>query len=96
MSGSPAQVATGHSPTTVDDQAQKLEPPQHQASPGLGKGPLQSDITPRRIQTQLRKKIGPFLDLCVSSLRRGHANLLCIVPILSDVSEETKGESSFQ
>ena len=26
----------------------------------------------------------PLLDLCVSSLRRGHANLLCIVPILSD------------
>ena len=25
-----------------------------------------------------------FLNLCVSSLRRGHANLLCIVPILSD------------
>jgi hypothetical protein len=25
-----------------------------------------------------------FLDLCVSSLRRGHANLLCIVPILTD------------
>ena len=24
-----------------------------------------------------------FLDLCVSSLRRGHANLLCIVPILT-------------
>ncbi len=23
--------------------------------------------------------------LCVSSLRRGHANLLCIVPILTDV-----------
>ena len=23
-----------------------------------------------------------LLDLCVSSLRRGHANLLCIVPIL--------------
>ena len=23
------------------------------------------------------------LDLCVSSLRRGHANILCIVPILS-------------
>jgi Flp pilus assembly protein TadB len=37
------------------------------------------------------KKFGPFLDLCVSSLRRGHANLLCIVPILSDVSEETEG-----
>ncbi|GJR23413.1 hypothetical protein Tco_0971940 [Tanacetum coccineum] len=36
------------------------------------------------------KKIGPFLDLCVSSLRRGHANLFCIVPILSDVPEGTR------
>ncbi|WZZ84406.1 hypothetical protein YC2023_112985 [Brassica napus] len=36
-----------------------------------------------------QKKFGPFLDLCVSSLRRGHANLLCIVPILSDVPEGT-------
>jgi hypothetical protein len=34
------------------------------------------------------KKFGPFLDLCVSSLRRGHANLLCIVPILSDVPKD--------
>ena len=25
-----------------------------------------------------------LLDLCVSSLRRGHANLLCVVPILMD------------
>ena len=25
-----------------------------------------------------------LLDLCVSSWRRGHANLLCIVPILTD------------
>ena len=25
-----------------------------------------------------------LLDLCVSSLRRGHANVLCIVPILTD------------
>ena len=25
-----------------------------------------------------------LLELCVSSLRRGHANLLCIVPILTD------------
>ena len=38
---------------------------------------------------KMRKKFGPFLDLCVSSLRRGHANLLCIVPILSDVPEGT-------
>ena len=25
-----------------------------------------------------------LLDLCVSSVRRGHANILCIVPILRD------------
>ena len=31
-------------------------------------------------------KLGTLLDLCVSSLRRGHANLLCIVPILSEDS----------
>ena len=32
----------------------------------------------------LQKKLCTLLDLCVSSLRRGHANLLCIVPILTD------------
>ena len=25
-----------------------------------------------------------LLDLCVSSLRRGHANIICIVPIFTD------------
>ena len=30
------------------------------------------------------KKSSTLLDLCVSSLRRGHANLLCVVPILTD------------
>ena len=29
-------------------------------------------------------KLFTLLDLCVSSLRRGHANLLCIVPSLTD------------
>ena len=42
------------------------------------------------------KKMVTLLDLCVSSLRRGHANLLCIVPILTDDPEgnpmEDKGE----
>jgi hypothetical protein len=33
---------------------------------------------------ELPKKLFTLLDLCVSSLRRGHANLLCIVPILTD------------
>jgi hypothetical protein len=32
----------------------------------------------------VNKKLFTLLDLCVSSLRRGHANLLCIVPILTD------------
>ena len=34
-----------------------------------------------------------LLDLCVSSLRRGHANLLCIVPILTD---DPRRESSWR
>ena len=33
---------------------------------------------------QNAKKMVTLLDLCVSSLRRGHANLLCIVPMLTD------------
>ena len=33
------------------------------------------------------KKFETILDLCVSSLRRGHANLLCIVPIFTDDPE---------
>ena len=32
-------------------------------------------------------KIDFLLELCVSSLRRGHANLLCIVPSLMDASK---------
>jgi len=31
-----------------------------------------------------KKKFSTLPDLCVSSLRRGHANLLCIIPILTD------------
>ena len=31
-----------------------------------------------------RQELFTLLDLCVASLRRGHANLLCIVPILTD------------
>ena len=39
------------------------------------------------------KKSSTLLDLCVSSLRRGHANLLCIVSILTDVPrKESKRE----
>ena len=34
-----------------------------------------------------KKKKWYILDLCVSSLRRGHANLLCIVPIFTDGPE---------
>ena len=29
-------------------------------------------------------KVDTIFDFCVSSFRRGHANLLCIVPILTD------------
>lgn len=56
----------------------------------------EDEIEILRLQIQRRrgrrkKKFGPFLDLCVSSLRRGHANLLCIVPILSDVPPSHHG-----
>ena len=37
-----------------------------------------------RSSCRAAKNLVTLLDLCVSSLRRGHANLLCIVPILSD------------
>jgi hypothetical protein len=40
------------------------------------------------ISESLWKKFCTLLDLCVSSLRRGHANLLCIVPILTDGNPE--------
>jgi hypothetical protein len=40
-----------------------------------------------------RKKFSTLPDLCVSSLRRGHANLLCIVPILTD---DPRRESEIQ
>ena len=42
-----------------------------------------------------QKILEPFLDLCVSSLREGHANLLCIVPILTDVTEVTQCKPNF-
>ena len=35
-------------------------------------------------RTAKSKKISTLLDLCVSSLRRGHANLLCAIPNLTD------------
>ena len=36
------------------------------------------------LQLHMSKKLASLLNLCVSSLRRGHANLLSIVPILTD------------
>ena len=41
------------------------------------------------------KKFDTLLDLCVSSLRRGHANLLCIVPILSDDPRRESSRKAF-
>jgi hypothetical protein len=48
------------------------------------------------IAVEEEMKIGPFLDLWVLSLHRGHAIPLCIVPILSYFSEETTISSSYQ
>ena len=41
-------------------------------------------LLPAAERLQRQKKFSTLPDLCVSSLRRGHANLLCIVPILTD------------
>ena len=38
-----------------------------------------------------QKNLVTLLDLCVSSLRRGHANLLCIAPILTDDPRRESG-----
>ena len=48
-----------------------------------------SRVSPFSKLMETKNNFGPILDLCVSSLRRGHANLLCIVPILSGVLERT-------
>ena len=42
--------------------------------------------------SMLQKKLFTLLDLCVSSLRRGHANLFCIVPILTDDPRRQSGK----
>jgi hypothetical protein len=42
------------------------------------------------------KKLFTLLDLCVSSLRRGHANLLCIVPILTDDPRRESNKNCFE
>ena len=67
-----------------------------QSSSLIGSRPFTS-LRPHRSQAleacmhsaRTKNNLEPFLDLCVSSLRRGHANLLCIVPILTDVPEGT-------
>jgi len=46
-------------------------------------------------QRQKGQKIDTLLDLCVSSLRRGHAIFFCIVPILTDdLRRESKSRSA--
>ena len=45
----------------------------------------ESELKNFAVEPEGQKKVDFLLDLCVSSLRRGHANLLCIVPNLTDV-----------
>ena len=51
------------------------------------RGVRMHERTKRSIVLHALKKYGSFPRVAVSSLRRGHANLLCIVPILTDVHE---------
>ena len=55
----------------------------------IGKSELDEGLQPyhppfRRKVLNINLSLLTLLDLCVSSLRRGHANILCIVPILMD------------
>lgn len=71
----------GSSATTLPDPRRVISPI------AAGKRPLLPPAFARQAhssKTCANKKSGTLLDLCVSSLRRGHANLLCIVPILTD------------
>ena len=46
---------------------------------------LSLSLSPPKVRpVAMDKKISTLPDSCVSSLRRGHANLLCIVPSLTD------------
>ena len=47
------------------------------------RGTIQLHVLPR-FQKDSQSKLFTLLDLCVSSVRGGHANLLCIVPSLTD------------
>ena len=47
----------------------------------------------RIILAQRRSKSDTFSIFAVSSLRRGHANLLCIVPIFTDDAEAFRTEN---
>ena len=59
-------------------------PAPHAQPPQVGSPVLFTEICAGAILAAPYEKLFTLLDLCVSSLRRGHANLLCIVPILTD------------
>ena len=50
---------------------------------------------PKPNERKSKQKLVTLPDLCVSSLRRGHANLLCIVPILTDVPRKESRDFQF-
>ena len=62
----------------------RLIPPSGPARPAFAFLPCLMHVALEPDAEQCAKKLFTLLDLCVSSLRRGHANLLCIVPILTD------------
>ena len=43
---------------------------------------------------RVHNKLFTLLDVCVSSLRRGHANILCIVPSLTDDPRRESGSAT--
>ena len=62
----------------------RLIPPSGPARPAFAFLPCLMHVALEPDAEQCAKKLFTLLDLCVSSLRRGHANLLRIFPTLTD------------
>ena len=77
-------------------QAKKPKGEVASAAPGIGQpkqGEPPTKVAPANAAFCFgcSKKLFTLLDLCVSSLRRGHANLLCIVPMLLGIARQLTG-----
>lgn len=73
------------SPISRDIGHRRFRPCRNHSGRGRPRRELPADLRPEDEHCLLRRNNqSTLLDLCMSSVRRRHANLLCVVPILSD------------